>query len=72
MGVAVGFGSNFMSAIYAENRLILHNGSHRAYTLRALGHTHAPCVIQHVYSREELNVIASTAVADRPDVFLGQ
>src|SRR2546427_6039494 len=28
-GVSVGFGSNFMNAIYAEKRLILNNGSHR-------------------------------------------
>src|ERR1051325_1302388 len=71
VGLAVGFGSNFLSVISAFDRLILHNGSHRAFTLRDLGHTHAPCVIQHVYSREELNVIASSAVAERPDVFVG-
>jgi hypothetical protein len=40
--------------------------------LRELGITHAPCIIQHVYSREELNLIASTAVAERPDVFVKQ
>lgn len=72
VGVAVGFGSNFLSIISAYDRLILHNGSHRAYTLRELGITHAPCIIQHVYSREELNLIASTAVAERPDVFVKQ
>jgi len=72
VGLAVGFGSNFFSVISAFDRLILHNGSHRAYTLRALGHTHAPCVIQHAYSREELNAIAASAVAERPDAFVGQ
>jgi len=34
VGISVGFGSNFMNAIYAEKRLILNNGSHRAYALR--------------------------------------
>ena len=72
VGLAVGFGSNFLSVINAFDRLIVHNGSHRAYALRDLGQTHAPCVIQHVYSREELNLIASSAVAARPDVFVGQ
>ena len=72
VGLAVGFGSNFLSVISAFNRLILHNGSHRAFALRDLGITHAPCVIQHVYSREELNVVASDAVAERPDVFVGR
>src|SRR5207247_2650065 len=70
VGVAVGFGGNFLSVISASDRLILHNGSHRAYALRDLGITHAPCIIQHIYSREELNVVASTAVAERPDVFV--
>jgi hypothetical protein len=72
VGMAVGFGSNFLSIIGASDRLILHNGSHRAYALRDLGITHAPCVIQHIYSREELNVVASSAVAERPDVFVRQ
>jgi hypothetical protein len=72
VGLAVGFGSNFLSIISAYDRLILHNGSHRAYALRELGITHAPCVIQHIYSREELNVVAASAVNERPDVFLKQ
>ncbi len=72
VGVAVGFGSNFLSVISAYDRLILHNGSHRAYALRDLGITHAPCIIQHVYSREELNVVAASAVAERPDDFVKQ
>jgi hypothetical protein len=72
VGLAVGFGSNFLSVLSAFDRLILHNGSHRAFALRDLGYTHAPCLIQHVYSREELNVIASSAVAERPDAFVGQ
>ena len=25
---------------------MIHNGSHRAYALRAAGHTHAPCLIR--------------------------
>jgi hypothetical protein len=72
VGLAVGFGSNCLSIISAYDRLILHNGSHRAYALRDLGITHAPCIIQQVYSREELNVVASSAVAERPDVFVRQ
>jgi hypothetical protein len=42
VGIGVGFGSNFLNAIYAENRLILNNGSHRAYALRKLGITRVP------------------------------
>jgi len=70
LGIAVGFGSNFLNAIYAENRLVLHNGSHRAYALRELGITHVPCIIQYASSREELDVVASGDLRDRPDVYL--
>jgi hypothetical protein len=70
IGLAVGFGSNFLNAIYAEKRLILNNGSHRAYALRALGVTHVPCIVQHISSRDELSVLACTAVTDAPNFYL--
>lgn len=70
VGLAVGFGSNFLNAIYAEGRLILNNGSHRAYALREMGITRVPCIVQHVSCREELNVLACTAVTDAPNFFL--
>jgi hypothetical protein len=44
--VAVGFGVNALSAVRFGKRLILHNGYHRAYQLRAMGVTHVPCIIQ--------------------------
>ena len=70
VGLAVGFGSNFLNAIYAEGRLILNNGSHRAYALREMDITRVPCIVQHVSSREELNVLACTAVTNAPNFFL--
>src|SRR5437899_11154194 len=70
VGIAVGFGPNFMNAVYAENRLILNNGSHRAYALRKLGITHVPCIVQHVSSRDELDVVASSEVCSNPDLYL--
>ena len=72
VGLAVGFGSNFLNAICAEGRLILNNGSHRAYALREMGITRVPCIVQHVSCREELNVLACTAVTDAPNFFLKQ
>jgi len=70
VGVAVGFGSNFLNAIHAENRLILNNGSHRAYALRDLGFTHAPCIVQFVSCRDELDVVSSSDLRDNPDLYL--
>lgn len=67
MGVLVGHGSNYLNAIAAEGRLILNNGSHRAYALREAGLTHAPCIVQNVTRREELELISDevNANADR-------
>jgi hypothetical protein len=70
VGIAVGLGSNFLNAIYAENRLVLNNGSHRAYALRKLGVTHVPCVIQHVSSRDEVEAVAAAEVRKNPDAYL--
>jgi len=65
----VGFGSNFLNVIHAEGRLILNNGSHRAYTLRDLGMTHAPCIIQYASRRDELDVICPALRGDA-DIYL--
>jgi hypothetical protein len=70
LGIGVGFGVNFLNAVYAERRLILNNGSHRAYALRKLGVTHVPCIVQHVSSRDELEIVASDAVRRDPDNYL--
>lgn len=70
VALAVGFGSNFLNAISAEGRLILNNGSHRAYALREMGISRVPCIVQHVSCREELNVLACTAVTEAPNFFL--
>jgi hypothetical protein len=70
IGLALGFGSNFLNAAYFNKRLILQNGSHRAYALREMGVTHVPCIIEHVSSAEELEVVASSEVRERPDLYL--
>jgi hypothetical protein len=70
IGIAVGFGSNFLNIVAAENRLILNNGSHRAYTLRKMGFTHVPAIIQHVSNRDELDLVGSEAVRDHPNLYL--
>lgn len=45
----------------------LNNGNHRVYTLRALGITHAPCLIQRALSREELAQIATGGFRRKPE-----
>ncbi len=52
--------------------MILNNGSHRAYALRRLGVSHVPCIVQHVPSREALDVVAPAALRRDPDGYLRQ
>ncbi len=56
LGLPVGFGSNFMSAVRSGKRIVLQNGYHRAYALRRVGITHAPCIIEEVTRKDELRV----------------
>ncbi len=66
LGIVVGFGPNFMTAIRSDNRLLLHNGYHRAYALRALGITHAPCIVETVTRTSELAITASESITRDP------
>jgi len=70
LGLVVGFGPNFLSAVRSDNRLILHNGYHRAYALRELGITHAPCIIETVTRRDELDVVAKDDICENPAFYL--
>jgi hypothetical protein len=57
VALSLGYGSNYLSALSVGSRLVLHNGSHRAYALRVAGQTHAPCLVQHISRHEELRAI---------------
>ena len=70
VGIVVGFGSNYLNAVHVSNRLILNNGSHRAYALRDLGIKRVPCIIQTVTLPEELQVV-SPQVATNTALYLG-
>jgi hypothetical protein len=70
LGLGIGYGSNFLNVLHAENRLILGNGSHRAYALRDLGITQIPCLLQRVSRRDELELVASGDFAASPDRYL--
>ena len=70
IGLAVGFGSNYLNALHVDGRLILNNGSHRAYALRDLGLTEVPCIVQTVTRRDELELVASGDFQRAPDRYL--
>lgn len=72
LGISVGAGPNCLNAMRVNNRLILNNGSHRAYALRALGITHAPCIIQNVTSNDELEIVATAEFKASPAAYSHQ
>jgi hypothetical protein len=70
LALVIGYGSNYLNVASVENRLLLGNGSHRAYALRELGITHVPCIIQDVTRREELEVLGFGDLQQYPDRYL--
>ena len=70
VGSVLGFGWNSVNALQVENRLILNNGSHRAFALRDLGVTHVPCVVQKVTRPEELEIASGEELRRHSDRYL--
>lgn len=56
IGLFIGMGFNVMSALRYRNRLILTNGTHRAFTLRQHGLTHAPCLVIDAEHDDDLDL----------------
>lgn len=71
LALVVGFSCNFMNAVCDDDsgRLLLHNGYHRACALLELGVRYAPCVVQTVSSRDELDIVAKACVASDPGYY---
>jgi hypothetical protein len=70
VGLTVGYGSNMLNAFSINNRLILNNGSHRAYALFDLGIKYAPCTIQKVTRPEELELLSVPEVQTNIDRYI--
>jgi hypothetical protein len=70
IGLALGFGWNFLSAVRVGNRVLLNNGYHRACALRALGITHAPCAIEMAAGLDELQLTVNSRVAEEVESYL--
>ncbi len=69
IAVVVGFGCNFLNVLRVGNRMLLHNGYHRACALRALGVTHAPCIIQTATRVDELPVAVKGRIAEEAEFY---
>lgn len=64
VGVAVGYGSNVLQATRYKGRLLLGNGSHRAYALRAAGKRRVPCLVQEATLEEEVKMTFPSIAED--------
>lgn len=53
----VGYGVNAISVVEVNGRWVLHNGTHRAYALRAAGVTSIPAVILRVTRPDDLSIV---------------
>lgn len=69
IALSVGFSTNVLNVVRFGNRVVLNNGHHRAYALRAMGLKHVPCVIQVCASYEELREAASPEIYDHSDLY---
>jgi len=70
IGIFVGFTVNLLSAVYANGRYVLFNGSHRAYTLRSMGITHAPCLVLNLSDPNDFDMKAPDPVRESKDYYL--
>jgi hypothetical protein len=66
VAIILGLGSNFFNVIESDRRLVLNNAHHRALALMELGITHAPCLVQTVTRRDELDLVAHRNIQDTP------
>jgi hypothetical protein len=69
IALTLGFGFATANAYRVGSRMILNNGFHRMYTLRSLGITHAPVVVQQVTHPE---VELPPAVGELPREYVVQ
>jgi hypothetical protein len=69
VGLVVGFGANFLNAVQVGKRMLLNNGYHRACALRAVGVTHAPCIIQHASRVDELEIACASRVSSDAEFY---
>lgn len=68
IAIVVGYGTNALNLAHVNGRLILNNGSHRAYALHAAGFRQVPAVVQEISHVEELAFFPP--VKDNADVYL--
>lgn len=67
VALGVGYGVRHLNIVRLGKRMVLNNGYHRAYALRAAGVTHVPCIVQAIAHPEELAFAGGSSLIDNYD-----
>lgn len=69
LALSVGFTTNVLNVVRYNKRMVLNNGYHRAFALRQMGITHAPCLIQVCTHWEDVGLTGSSEITDNGPVY---
>ena len=69
VALSVGFTTNVLNVVRFGSRIVLNNGYHRAFALRQLGVTHAPCLIQVCGHWEDVGLAGSSEMYENGPVY---
>lgn len=69
VALAVGYTTNVLNVVRYGSRLVLNNGYHRAFALRELGVTHAPCLIQVCGHWEDVGLAGAREIYENGTVY---
>ena len=69
IALGVGFTTNVLNVVRYGGRLVLNNGYHRAWALRQMGVTHAPCLIQVCRHWEDVGLVGNREIYENGEVY---
>jgi hypothetical protein len=69
LALPVGFSANVLNVIRFQNRLVLNNGYHRAFSLYRRGVTHVPAIIQVCRQWEDVGLVGSSEIFHNGSVY---
>jgi hypothetical protein len=69
LALSVGFTTNVLNVVRYGSRMVLNNGYHRAFALRQMGVTHAPCLIQVCAHWEDVGLVGSREMVDNSQIY---
>jgi hypothetical protein len=69
IALGVGFTTNVLNVVRYGGRMVLNNGYHRAWALRQLGVSHAPCLIQVCRHWEDVGLAGNREIYENGEVY---